>query len=126
MNQNKASNRQKVNKSEERDSSSNEVEADDQWERELRACRGRAKNMNPLRRARQTWTSTDGANNPNIQGVDNGANAWFDVQLNEVDSEIRYWARYAKHNSDMGRCFDIDDVPIRGPPNTEVSPGGRE
>ena len=82
------------------------------------------KDMNPLRRARKLWTGIDGSNNPNLQGADNGANACLDMQLNEdkIDRETKYQSRYAKRNSDMGRCYDIDDIPIRGPPNTEEFP----
>ena len=79
----------------------------------------KAKNLNPLRRARHTYTGIDGSNNPNMQGQDNGANAWMDAQLNsqELDDEIRLQTTYAKRNSDRNMCFDIDDIPIHGPPH---------
>ena len=80
--------------------------------------KNRVRMLNPLRRARSTYVGTDGTNNPNLQGRDNGANAWLDVQLNdeEVDDDVRLQAKYAKRNSDRNRFFDIDDIPIRGPP----------
>ena len=45
-------------------------------------------------------------------------NAWMDVELNadEIDNELKLDAKYAKINSDKNNFFDIDDVPIRGPP----------
>ena len=79
----------------------------------------RVKTLNPLRRARVVATGTDGSNNPNIEGADNGGNAWLDSQLSELEPEVQHQARYAKQNSDTGRFFDIDDIPIRGPPKTE-------
>ena len=92
--------------------------------RQVERIRKKIKELNPLRRARKNWTETDGLNNPNIQGADNGGNAWLDAQLNnnELDTEVKYQARYAKKNSDMGRLYDIDDIPIQGPPNTEYFP----
>ena len=78
------------------------------------------KKLNPLRRARKTFTSELGDNNSNIEGQDNGNNAWMDSQLNsDVDEDMRYNARYAKVNSDNNRFFDIDDIPIRGPPKLD-------
>ena len=82
----------------------------------INRTKSRVKILNPLRRARKTFTGTDGSNNPNIQGQDNGANAWMDAQLNEdLDDKIKLQTKYAKRNSDRNRCYDIDDVPIRGP-----------
>ena len=53
-----------------------------------------------------------------MKGQDNGLNAWMDSQLNhdEVDNQMKKDAKYAKMNSDTTRCFDIDIIPIRGPP----------
>ena len=75
--------------------------------------------LNPLRRARGVHTSHTGENNPNVPGQDNGLNAWMDATLNSehTDEQLRYETRYAKKNSDLNRCFDIDDIPIRGPPS---------
>ena len=77
----------------------------------------KVKMLNPLRRARKNYTGADGSNNPNVPGQDNGTNAWLDAQLNgeHLDEDIRVSTRYAKRNSDRNRCYDIDDVPIRGP-----------
>ena len=84
-------------------------------------AKNKAKNLNPLCRARENFAGPDGHNNPNIQGEDNGHNAWMDVQLNpdEVDEDLKYDARYAKRNSDLNKFYDIDDIPIRGPPLIE-------
>ena len=74
--------------------------------------------LNPLHNAQKMQAGTDGSNNPNIEGQDNGHNAWMDAQLNaeEIDEDMKYDIRYAKQNSETNRFFDIDDVPIRGPP----------
>ena len=90
-------------------------------ERMVRQSKTKARKLNPLRRARLNYTGTDGSNNPNITGCDNGANAWLDAQLNgeELDEEVKYLTNYAKKNSDRNRCYDIDDIPIKGPPTNE-------
>ena len=77
------------------------------------------KELNPLRKARKVHATTKGHNNPNFEGEDNGLNAWLDSQLNEVDDQMKYEARYAKFNSDRSRNHDIDDVPMRGPPQIQ-------
>ena len=84
----------------------------------INKAKQKARELNPLRRARSNYTPHDGSNNPNIEGLDNGLNAWLDCELNEeeVDPELRCDARYAKRNSDNNRFYNIDDVPIRGPP----------
>ena len=78
----------------------------------------KVRELNPVRRARSLFTPADGSNNPNIPGEDNGNNAWMDAQLNreELDREAITTARYAKGNSDTSRYYNIDHVPIRGPP----------
>ena len=67
---------------------------------------------------------TDGSNNPNIPGLDNGLNAWLDVNINtkSTDHDLRIDANYAKCNSDRNGQHDIDDVPIWGPPLVERFP----
>ena len=78
----------------------------------------RVKALNPLRHARLKLAGTDGSNNPNIPGANNGMNAWVDVAMHgkELDREVIYDVRYAKHNTDNSMFYDIDDVPTRGPP----------
>ena len=68
--------------------------------------------------------ATDGSNNPNIPGQDNGLNAWMDANLNqhEVVESLQIDANYAKRNSDQNRCHDIDDIPVRGPPTSATLP----
>ena len=82
----------------------------------------KVKALNPIRRARNMYTGTDRSNNPNVAGQDNGNNAWLDTQLNEedFDLEMKVYAKYAKRNSDRNKCYDIDDMPIRGPPNCQL------
>ena len=55
-------------------------------------------------------------------GEDNGLNAWLDMQSGQHDltSQEQELVKYAKVNSDKNRCFDIDDVPIKGP-HTELN-----
>ena len=90
-------------------------------EQRIQNAKEKARKLNPLRRARQSFTTQDGANNPNIDGQDNGLNAWLDYNLNttELDDEIKHDVIYAKKNSDRNRCYNIDDIPIRGPPRDE-------
>ena len=86
-------------------------------EQQVYEYKNKVKTLNPLRRARKTHAYADRSNNPNIPGEDNGHNAWMDVTLNEdVDTDIQIDARYAKKNSESNRFYDIDDIPIRGPP----------
>ena len=76
------------------------------------------KNLNPLRRAKTDPPRPDSTNNPNIPGMDNGLNAWLDVQINRTDSldlDMENQAKYAKLNSDNDRFFDIDAIPMKGP-----------
>ena len=93
-------------------------EITDPIEREVERVKNKVKTLNPLRRARRLFTDESGHNNPNIEGQDNGLNAWLDTQLNtsDFDQEQLVDAGYAKRNSDMNRCFNIDDIPTRGPP----------
>ena len=81
------------------------------------AIKNKARMLNPLRWAHKVFTNTDGVNNPNIEGQNNGLNAWMDANLHhdEMDRELINKARYAKYNADYSCSFDIDDVPIRGP-----------
>ena len=73
------------------------------------------KSLNPIRRARRMEPKDNGKNNPNVDGQNNGFNAWMDAQLStSLDHEDRVLARYTKKNSDMSRCLSIDDVPIKG------------
>ena len=90
-------------------------------EQRVTVYKDKIRSLNPLRRARQTFTGTDGSNNPNFEGQDNGFNAWMDSQLNaeEIDEEMRYDVKYAKFNSEKNGCYDIDHIPIRGPPKIE-------
>ena len=83
--------------------------------------RQKVKKLNPIRRARQTFADENGLNNPNVSGEDNGMNAWLDMQLNttDFDHETTTQVKYAKKNSDNNRCYDIDDVPIKGPHKTQ-------
>ena len=69
-------------------------------------------------------TNHDGNNNPNIPGQDNGLNAWMDVKLNgdQIDNELRFNAGYAKRNSDKSSFYDIDHIPLRGPPRIKSIP----
>ena len=85
---------------------------------QIRTAKHKARTLNPLRRSRSVFTGTDGSNNPNVPGQDNGHNAWLDAQLNgeEIDNELLLQTTYAKKNSDQNRMYDIDDIPIRGPP----------
>ena len=94
------------------------IEILDPVEKLVHNARNRARELNPLRRARASFTNQDGSNNPNIDGQDNGMNAWLDMELNEkeLDTQIKLDTRYAKKNSDRNRCYNIDDIPIRGPP----------
>ena len=90
----------------------------------IKKAKKRAKQMNPLRRARMLHTDMHGNNNPNIAGQDNGLNAWLDIHLNSdtIDHDLENDARYAKRNLDRNRFFDIDDIPIKGPPNYDDIP----
>ena len=85
---------------------------------QINKARQNARKLNPLRKTRRAYTGTDGSNNPNFPGQDNGHNAWLDAQLNaqEIDTELHLDTKYAKKNSDHNRMYDIDDIPIRGPP----------
>ena len=94
----------------------------------LAQYRSKVKELNPLRRARKLFSGYDGSNNPNIEGQDNGYNAWMDTQVNpqDMDEAIRNDARYAKRNSERSGFQDIDDIPVRGLPkltdiNSDVS-----
>ena len=42
--------------------------------------------------------------------------------MEHTDKQLRYETRYAKKNSDFSRCFDIDDIPTRGPPSRREIP----
>ena len=90
-------------------------------EQKISAYKEKIRSLNPLRKARTTFTGTDGSNNPNFEGQDNGLHAWMDVQLNteEVDDEMICDSKYAKFNSDSSKCYDIDHIPIRGPPKID-------
>ena len=87
----------------------------DDMQQKVQKVKERVQQLNPIRRARQLQFSiSDG--NPNVPGEDNGLNAWFDSQLNDdLTVEETVSVNYAKRNSDNNRCFDIDDVPMRGP-----------
>ena len=93
----------------------------DPIQQHVNTVKDKVRSLNPLRKARNTYTGSDGANNPNIAGQDNGLNAWMDAQLNEdeIDQDLKYDARYAKINSDRSRCYDIDHIPICGPPKLD-------
>ena len=104
------------------ESANNEhIVVEDALEEQVKTQKERARQLNPLRIACKTYTSTNSANNPNLEGRDNGLNAWLDLQLNadEIDVEMKCDARYAKNNSDTDRCYDIDHIPIRGPPKID-------
>ena len=90
-------------------------------EQKVEIARAKAKNLNPLRRARQVFVAHDGSNNPNVDGQDNGMNAWLDYELNkeDMDDDFRAQVVYAKRNSDNNRFYNIDDVPIKGPPRDD-------
>ena len=98
--------------------------SNDPLEKLINKTKNKVKKLNPLRRARRKYVSTDGMNNPNILGQDNGANAWLDAQLHkdEVDRKFQNETRYAKFNSDHNRCYRINDIPIKGPPSVEEIP----
>ena len=85
------------NQSEAAKSSDSSGESGQDKNRQVDRIRKKIKELNPLRRARKNWIETDGSNNPNIQGADNGGNAWLDTKLNydELDTEVKYQARYA-------------------------------
>ena len=79
--------------------------------------KNKVKNLNPLRRAKRVQATDQGQFNPNVPRQDNGLNAWLDANLNQSDNEgldINE-TMYAKCNSDNNKCYDIDDVPIKGP-----------
>ena len=99
-------------------SDSDDTTPADPIEKQIHMARKKARKLNPLRNARRKYTGTDGSNNPNIPGQDNGHNAWMDAQLNsnELDKEMLINTKYAKINSDGNRMYDIDDIPIKGPP----------
>ena len=86
-------------------------------EQQVQKAKDKAKKLNPLRRARSLFVDTAGNNNPNVDGQDNGMNAWLDFKLNnsDMDAEFKHDVTYAKRNSDNNRFYNIDDVPIRGP-----------
>ena len=56
-----------------------------------------------------------------MDGQDNGLNAWLDYELNksDMDEEFQHDVVYAKRNSDNNKFYNIDDVPIRGPPRDD-------
>ena len=85
--------------------------------------KARVKMLNPMRCSRLTYVKTDGSNNPNVPGQDNGLNAWLDANLNkqDFDREQLIEAMYAKCNSDHNKFMDIDDYPIMGPPKLDLN-----
>ena len=90
----------------------------DTVDNQVHSVKQKVRDLNPLRRARRLHVTTEGHNNPNVAGEDNGLNAWLDAELNkdEVDHELRIDAAYAKRNLDSNGFFDVDHIPIRGPP----------
>ena len=92
--------------------------ANDDENQNVRFMKNKVFNLNPVRRARNLRYNEDGSNNPNVPGQDNGLNAWLDAQLNgdTLNQEEMSQTVYAKKNSDNNRFFNIDDVPVRGPP----------
>ena len=90
----------------------------------ISTIKSNVKKLNPHRRAWKTHTLHTGENNPNIPGQDNGLNAWMDVNLNNesTDHNLRIDASYAKRNSDNSRFYDVDHIPIQGPPPRDDFP----
>ena len=79
--------------------------------------------LNPIRRVKKLQYDETGANNPNVPGEDSGLNAWLDSQMNnDLTTDEQVQVQYAKKNSDKNRCFDIDDIPIKGPGNDKTHP----
>ena len=96
----------------------NDARQGESVEQRVNKIKQKVKELNPLRRAQRRPPMEDGTDNPNIDGLDNGLNAWLDAQLNTSDDEYRHdkdLVRYAKMNSDNNRCYNIDDIPQKGP-----------
>ena len=82
-------------------------------EQVVEEVKNKVKKVNPLQKAHRVYTDTDGANNPNFEGENNGHNAWLDAQLSkDMDHDMINDTRYAKRNADQNRFYDIDDVPM--------------